>query len=126
LTAFLVDTHALLWFLTDDRRLSADARTIIESPQNVVLVSAACVWEIAIKASLGKVTAPAELPTVLREQGFQPLAITHDDAWAAGRLPLGGHKDPFDRLLAAHAINANLPVISNDAQLDQYGVDRRW
>ena len=63
---------------------------------------------------------------MLREQGFASLEINHEHAWTAGNLPLGAHRDPFDRLLAAQALTEDLPVISNDAQLDQYGVKRRW
>ena len=126
MSTFLVDTHALLWFLTDDEQLSAEARTTMESAENVLLISAASVWEISIKRQLGRLTAPPDLPVTLREQGFQQLAISHDDAWTAGGLPLADHKDPFDRLLAAQALNSDLEVISNDAHLDQYGVTRHW
>jgi PIN domain nuclease of toxin-antitoxin system len=126
LTTFLADTHALLWFLSDDTQLSDAAREAMESAHNVLLASAACVWEIASKQNLGKLAAPDNLPDILRAQGFQPLRINHDDAWAAGLLRLGDHKDPFDRLLAAQALNNDLPIISSDSRLDQYGVKRHW
>ena len=126
MTAWLVDTHALLWFLTDDEQLSERARTTMESGENVLLASSACVWEMAIKASLGKLTVPADLPSILREQCFSEFDVTAEHAWAVATLPLTEHRDPFDRLLVAQALVEGLALISNDAQLDQYGIKRHW
>jgi PIN domain nuclease of toxin-antitoxin system len=126
LSAFLVDTHALLWFLTDDRRLSATAKSSIESGENIVLVSASVLWEIAVKANLGKLDVPSDLPAVLRDQGFEELGVTADHAWNLRDLPIGEHRDPFDRLLAAQALAESLPVISGDPAFDEYGVRRVW
>lgn len=126
MTTWLVDSHALLWFLTDDPRLSAPARDTMQSGESVLLVSAASVWEMAIKSSMGKLTAPDDLLDVLHDQGFEVLGVAADHAWAVRGLHLGDHKDPFDRLLVAQAKHENLPVISNDPQLDQYGVTRHW
>ena len=126
MTTWLVDTHALLWFLSDDAELSTNARETMESGDNVLLASSACVWEMAIKASLGKLTVPADLPRIVREQGFSEFDVTAEHAWAVATLPLTEHRDPFDRLLVAQALVEGLPLISNDAQLDQYGIKRHW
>jgi len=126
LSAWLVDTHALLWFLADDPRLSESAKRTMESGENVLLVSSASIWEMAIKRSLGKLQAPDDLLSVLREEGFEPLAIQPEHAWAVRDLTPSDHNDPFDRLLAVQARAENLPVISNDPQLDRYGIERDW
>jgi PIN domain nuclease of toxin-antitoxin system len=126
LSTFLIDTHAVLWFLIDDPRLSAPAKTAMQSPDHVLLVSAACTWEIAIKKRLGKLQAPDDLPAVLRAQGFDNLTITTEHAWLVTELPSGDHKDPFDRLLVAQALSEGLPIISGDQQLDRYGIHRLW
>ncbi len=126
MSAWLVDTHALLWFLTDDPQLSEPARATMESGESVLLVSSASIWEIAIKRGLGKVRAPTDLLTLLRREGVESLAIEPEHAWAVQDLASGDHKDPFDRLLAAQAQFENLPLISNDPQLDRYGIKRLW
>ena len=121
-----MDTQALLWFLSGDERLSASARETMEAGDSVLLVSAASVWEVAIKASLGKLEVPDDLLEVMAKQGFEVLAVTGEHAWAVARLPLGAHKDPFDRQLVAQALLEELPVVSSDPHLDAYGVKRRW
>ena len=121
-----MDTHTLLWFLSGDDRLSDAARGAIEEPRNTILVSAASIWEMAIKASLGKLKVPANLLDVLREQGFVSLAVEPHHAWGVVDLPVGDHKDPFDRQLVAQALAEQLPIISGDGALDQYGVERLW
>ncbi len=126
MSAWLVDTHALLWFLTDDAALSPTAKGTMESHDDVLLVSAASLWEIAIKTSLGKLDAPDDLPALIRDEGFECLTVTDAHAWAVRQLPLAGHKDPFDRLLAAQAQVEQLAIVSNDERLDRYGVTRRW
>lgn len=126
MSSYLVDTHALLWFLTDDQQLSPKAKHTIETPTNVLLVSAATMWEIAIKKHVGKLHAPDELPALIRAQGFDELAITTDHAWRVATLLQSAHKDPFDRMLAAQALAEQLPIISNDSRLDQYDVARHW
>lgn len=126
MSTFLVDTHAVLWFLIDDPQLSAPAKTAMQSPGHVLLVSAVSTWEIAIKKRLGKLQAPNDLPAVLREQGFDYLSITTEHAWLVTGLPRADHKDPFDRLLVAQALAEDLPIISGDKQLDQYGIHRHW
>jgi PIN domain nuclease of toxin-antitoxin system len=125
-STWLVDTHALLWFLGDDPQLSPQAKATMESGANVLLVSAASVWEMAVKSSLGKLDVPDDLVDVLRREGFEQLGVSSEHAWAVRELPIGAHKDPFDRLLVAQAKLEGLPLISSDPQLDGYGIERLW
>ena len=124
----LLDTHALLWWLAGDARLSRRARAAIGKQDNTVLVSAASAWEIATKHRLGKFDASAlvgRMGSMLASQQFGTLDVTVDHAERAGALP-GGHKDPFDRLLIAQAQAENLAVVSNESVFDAYGVAVVW
>lgn len=125
----LLDTHALIWWLTDSRRVSEVVRLAIFDPANEKLVSAASAWEIATKHRLGKLpeadTIVLDLPGTIAGQGFQELPITVDDAARSGQLP-GHHTDPFDRMLIAQALARNIPLISNERVFDRYGVRRLW
>ena len=125
----LLDTHALLWWLDGDARLSKRARAAIGDARTVCLVSAASAWEITTKARLGKLPGAlevaADIAGCLRRQQFTPLDITVDHAQRAGSLP-GAHRDPFDRMLIAQAQAENLPLVSNDVVFDGYGVVRIW
>jgi PIN domain nuclease of toxin-antitoxin system len=121
----LVDTHALLWWLTDDPALSAAARAAVADPANEPLVSTACVWEIAIKRSLGKLTAPDDLPERIPDAGFTWLPISAEHAWRVRDLPKH-HRDPFDRVLVAQALIERVPIITADPHFGEYGVEVRW
>ena len=125
----LLDTHAFLWWLEGSRRLSANARSAIEDDANDVLVSAATAWEIATKQRLGKLPqaelVAQDVPGAVASQGFEALAITVGDAQRAGLLP-GPHRDPFDRMLIAQAIEHGMALVSIDAVFDGYGVNRLW
>lgn len=125
MSRLIVDTHALLWWLSDDPRLSPAARTAIADPTNEALVSAASIWEIAIKRSLGKLSAPDDLPDIILSEGFTTLAIDAQDAWRVRALPLH-HRDPFDRLLIAQALTQQVPVVTADAQFAAYDIDLHW
>jgi PIN domain nuclease of toxin-antitoxin system len=124
-TRLLVDTHALLWWLADDARLTADARAAIADPANEPLVSVASVWETAIKRSLGKLSAPDDLPAQIADGGFTWLDVRAEHAWHVRALS-AHHRDPFDRLLVAQALVEQVPVITADARFDAYGVDVLW
>ncbi len=125
----LADTHAFLWWLAGDRRLSEAARGVIDHPDNSVLVSAASAWEITTKHRLGKLPGAAivavDVAAAIADHGFEPLAITVAHAERAGRLP-GPHRDPFDRMLIAQSLAHDLPLLSNESLFDQYGVRRIW
>ena len=124
----LLDTHALLWWLAGDRKLSAAARSAIGDEENIVFISAASASEISTKHRLGKLDASAlvgEMAAVLAEQDLQTLDITVDHAERAGLLP-GEHRDPFDRMLIAQAQAENLTLVSNETAFDGYGITRLW
>jgi len=126
LSAWLVDTHAILWYLADDPRLSAGAKATMESGDSLLLISAASVCEMAIKASLGKLELPDDFAAALEEEGFDSLGLGFEHAWRLKDLPVGAHKDPFGRMLVAQALVEHLPVISGDVELDWYGIRRHW
>lgn len=125
----LLDTHALIWWVTDDPALSKAARDVIGDPANEVLVSAASAWEIATKHRLGKLPQAAPLTQdfvgSIAAEGFTGLPISVADGEAAGRLP-GPHRDPFDRMLIAQAQTERLTLISNERLFDRYGIARLW
>lgn len=115
----LLDTHTLLWWLAGDKSLSAKARSAIASPRTTVYVSAASVWEIAIKKAIGKLQAPDDLVTALAANRFQHLPITIEHASLAGSLPRH-HDDPFDRMLVAQASLEKLTIITRDKAISDY------
>lgn len=125
----LLDTHAFLWWLEGNRRLSGTARRAIEDAANDIVVSAVSAWEITTKHRVGKLpraeAVARNVAGAIASQGFEELAISVGDAERAGRLP-GPHRDPFDRLLAAQALARNLAVVSVDRVFDRYGVNRMW
>lgn len=125
----LVDTHALLWAVTGDRKLSKRAHSVLASFANEVFVSAASAWEITTKHRLGKLPSAGELVAdfarIVEQLGFQPLPISIDHAQRAGNLP-GDHRDPFDRMLIAQAQSENLALVSNEQIFDHYGIKRVW
>jgi PIN domain nuclease of toxin-antitoxin system len=118
----LLDTHILLWWMADDPALPQAARQAIADPDNEVLVSAAAVWEIAIKQASGKLEAPLDLLPAVAENDFGLLAITAVHALAAGALP-PLHADPFDRMLVAQAQAEGLTLVTVDSRLADYGGD---
>lgn len=125
MSRLLVDTQAVLWWLGDDPALPSAARDVIADPTNEPLVSAASLWEIAIKRSLGKLTVPDDLPQTIVGEGFGWLPVSERHAWRVRDLPLR-HRDPFDRLLVAQALSEALPVVTGDRRFGEYGVDVRW
>lgn len=125
----LLDTHAFLWWLDGDRRLSLKARRLIASETNAVLVSAASAWEITTKYRLGKLPGARDVAVdvvgCIAGQGFVPLEISVLHAQRAGGLA-GDHRDPFDRMLIAQAQLEDVAIISDDGIFDKYGVRRMW
>jgi len=121
----LLDTHVLLWAAVDPDQLSAECRVAIEDGANEVYASAVSAWEIAIKQSLGKLDLdqPAErwLPRVLERTGIEPLPVEVSAAVRVRALPWH-HRDPFDRLLVAHALESGLTIATRDRLFEKYGV----
>jgi PIN domain nuclease of toxin-antitoxin system len=116
----LLDTHALLWWLAGES-LQPEAAAAIAEPDNVVYVSAASIWEISIKRSLGKLRIGPDLVGAIRSGDFEPLPIALEHADAAGALP-PHHRDPFDRMLIAQAQLGDLVVVTRDPAFDRYGI----
>lgn len=118
----LLDTHVLLWATAEPERLAERLRHALAVPGNTVFVSAASVWEIAIKRALGRIVFPLEdLDAVLARAGFEDLPIAAAHAIAAGGLPRH-HADPFDRMLIAQAQVEDLTLVSEDAAFGAYDV----
>ena len=117
----LLDTHVLLWALTDDPHLTADVRDLIIDGTVEVFVSAASAWEITIKQGLGKLRAPDDLPAQLVAARFEALPISVEHAVAVLDLP-DHHRDPFDRMLIAQATVEALTIVTHDAQIGRYDV----
>ncbi|MGH7438976.1 MAG: type II toxin-antitoxin system VapC family toxin [Polyangiaceae bacterium] len=122
----LLDTHALLWALGAPARLPDAAAKAISDPDNEVFASAASIWEIAIKAALGKVSADVdEIVDSLPEAGFDPLDVTVDHARRVRRLP-PHHRDPFDRLFVAQSLEEGLVIVTRDGAFAPYKVPTLW
>ncbi len=117
----LVDTHVLLWWLDNPSQLSEAAATAIRDGANVVYVSAATVWEIVIKKTLGRLDAPDNLDEVLRECRFTSLPITVAHALAVQAIPMR-HRDPFDRMLVAQARAEGMTIVTRDLKVLEYAV----
>ena len=124
----LLDTHAFLWFLAGDERLSRKARETMSEENAELFVSAASVWEMAIKASLGRLRLPLPVADYVAEKvraGFQVMPIDWVHAAAVQKLPFH-HRDPFDRLLIAQAQVEKLPLVSGDRAFLKYGIRLIW
>jgi PIN domain nuclease of toxin-antitoxin system len=121
----LLDTHAALWWLSDDERFGEQASHHLADETNQVLLSAAVVWEVAIKRSLGKLDAPEDLAPTLLDAGVQALAVSVDHAAAVERLPWH-HRDLFDRMLVAQASIEGAALVSRDESLRPYGITLIW
>lgn len=119
----LLDTQILLWAAGQTERLSASARKQLNDPKNELLFSAASLWEIAIKKSLGREDLRVE-PRLLRrgllDNGYAELPVTTEHAVSVDALP-DLHKDPFDRILLAQALTEGITLLTADAQLARYG-----
>lgn len=113
----LLDTHIFVWWLTEPQRLASHQRQAVEDRSAPVFVSAVTAWEIAIKVNLGKWPGAAalmpDLAKLVQRSGLQPLHVNISHAERAGMLDLA-HRDPFDRLLAAQALELDIPIMSVD------------
>jgi PIN domain nuclease of toxin-antitoxin system len=118
--SLLLDTHVVLWWLTDDPTLSNEVKSLLDHEPDV-FISPATLWEVTIKQAIGKLPEPTDLPERVRDSGFGELPITFEHAIVAGRLPLI-HRDPFDRMLVAQARCENLTLTTRDAAIRKYDV----
>lgn len=125
----LLDTHAFLWWVGGHRGLSRRAKAAIGSGRSPCFLSVASGWEIAVQVSLGSLSVGGSVERFLSEQvaanGFQPLPIDLKHAARVATLPFL-HRDPFDRLLVAQALEEDLAVVTADAVFAEYGVKRVW
>ncbi|NJL51903.1 MAG: type II toxin-antitoxin system VapC family toxin [Hydrococcus sp. SU_1_0] len=116
---YLLDTHTLIWWLANDANLSLDAKSVITAPSNLIFVSAASTWEIAIKKSLGKLESPDDLLKQIKINQFKSLPIDLEETLVVETLPTY-HQDPFDRILIAQAQFFDLTIITRDRQFEFY------
>ena len=125
----LLDTHALIWWLAGDEKLSLRARDAIADEANTVAVSAASAMEVATKHRIGKLPDAAllaqDFEAIVADQGFSELSISVRHARLAGEMGIA-HKDPFDRLLIAQALAEDMVLISNETRFDDSAVNRLW
>ncbi len=128
ITRLLLDTNAFLYFINNDSALSKTAKSLLESEIDLV-ISAACLWEIAIKFSIGKLSLPDSfgnfIPAQIQQNNIEILPLTLPHFEKVSTLPFH-HKDPFDRLIIAQSMVENLPIVSSDAAFDLYGIERLW
>jgi PIN domain nuclease of toxin-antitoxin system len=126
---YLLDTHAFLWFVSDDNKLSPKAKSIIKDHHNEIYFSAASAWEISIKIRLGRLTIEENLePFIvaqLAKNNFQTLSITIFHSIYTSKLP-EIHKDPFDRMIIAQSKAENMSLISKDKNIKKYKVPVVW
>lgn len=118
---YLLDTHVILWWLTDPKKINRKANKIIGDRENKIFISSASFWEMAIKKSIGRLTLPHNLIETLISEGFETLPILPEEGLGVADLPLL-HSDPFDRLLIIQAKFQDLIIITNDSKIKEYPV----
>ena len=125
----MIDTHTLIWYEADDPKLSARANLAVSDASNDCLVSVATLWELAIKTGIGRLELSVPFHELVRERiradRLSILPITGEHLIAVADLPMH-HRDPFDRMLVAQALVERIPIVSVDAALERYGVERIW
>jgi len=125
----LLDTHAFIWWVTDDSQLSSTARSIIAEPRNILFLSAASAWEIVIKVRLRKLNLPEHpktyVPSRLTINRFESLPIRMVHALQVANLP-ELHRDPFDRIIIAQSQVEKMPIVTVDSLMTQYPIDIIW
>ena len=125
----LLDTHAMVWWATGDRRLSRKARLTIADPQTEVFISIASAWEIQIKATLTKLSLNESVDALYRsliiDQDFRMIGIELGDIDQLSKLPLH-HRDPFDRILVAQSLRGDFTLVTKDSVVSAYGARTLW
>lgn len=116
----LIDTHLLLWWLTNSGSLTRQARKLIADPENTIFVSAVSLWEIWLKVSMQKLEVPGDFEALLAEESFESLPLTAIQARGVANLPWV-HRDPFDRMLVAQARADGLTLLTGDERMSAYG-----
>jgi PIN domain nuclease of toxin-antitoxin system len=131
--SYLLDTHVLLWAISERKKLSAPVRAVLDDTNNTIFVSSISFWEIALKFSISKLTItgvlPDEIPELSLEMGFQLIPLSPDESASYYKLTVTAHKDMFDRMLIWQAIERNLIFISKDDSIAQYrsmGLKTLW
>jgi PIN domain nuclease of toxin-antitoxin system len=126
---YLIDTHTLLWITADDLKLSENAKKIYLNDENEIFLSMASIWELAIKSSIKKISFDTTIEDYIekhvRNNNIKILDIGLSHIIRVETLPFH-HRDPFDRLIIAQAIEENLPIISKDSFFDKYEIQRKW
>lgn len=125
MTTQLLDTHPLLWALSEHPELPGSLAVAIDADPSRFLVSDVTLWEIAIKQATGKLQVPDYLPSIVVDLGFGSAPIARRQTWDVRKLPLH-HRDPFDRLLIAQARDLGVPVVTRDAAFAAYDVAVAW
>ncbi|MCB0375084.1 MAG: type II toxin-antitoxin system VapC family toxin [Sinomicrobium sp.] len=125
---YLLDTHTVLWFITDDKKLPEKTKGLIQDPDNVCFVSIASFWEIALKYALGKLELTVDLEeifTIIEDSNLEIVPITGKHTLRSSKLVFH-HRDPFDRLIIAQADHEKLTVITKDEQFLNYRIKTKW
>ncbi len=125
---YLIDTHAIIWFITNDSKLPAEIREMMKNSVNKRFASIVSYWEIAIKFSLGRLDLKADLETIfdlINKTGFEILPVAQKHIISASKLEFH-HNDPFDRLLIGQAISENFTIITKDAVFKKYDIPLKW
>lgn len=125
MTGLLLDTHVLLWWRGDYRRIGATALEKIADPEIGVFFSSASIWEMAIRHASGKLSMPDNLLETMADRGFAELPVRSSDGLRAGTLP-PHHADPFDRMLVAQAQSERLTLVTSDTRIAAYDVPILW
>ena len=122
---YLLDTHVLIWFAEDNKKLSKDFKDIISNQNNIIFVSVASVWETVIKLQLKKMKLKSSIREIIKEYEFEIVNIKMEHVLELQKLP-NIHKDPFDRLLISQAIVENMTLVSADTKFPKYQVNLLW
>ena len=124
----LLDTHAFIWFVDNDKKLPNNAKIQIENPNNTIFISIASLWEIAIKISLEKLDVSVsieEMVNLIYENGFEILLILPENIIMISSLDFH-HRDPFDRIIITQGLHEQIKIVGKDRVFDKYGIKRIW